>query len=199
MLLAGADPADRDRRALVPVKHSLAPDAGAIGYRIVTATIPCGIETARIEWTGQTDLTAATILAPEPAAGHEDPAPRLAEATEWLREALAKGLRPARQLLAEARKDGISERTLDRAKASMRVQAMRIPGGGWGWALPDQSATGDGNMGANHGTQVGGGGHVDSPFIAPHKPERPCGMTAAATDGSHGTIVPFRRKGGGDL
>jgi len=121
VLLAGADPADPARRALVALKHSRAAEPPAIGYAIETATIAAGIETARIRWTGDTDMTAATILGAEPMPERperEDTSSRRAEG--WLRTAPAGGRRaPWDALTREGRAAGHAEHTLRRARQAL--------------------------------------------------------------------------------
>ena len=59
------------------------------------------------------------------------------EAVEWLRAKLEHGARRSSDLLKEAPKDGISERTLNRAKDSLKVSAhQKHPTiRGWVWEL----------------------------------------------------------------
>lgn len=71
----------------------------------------------------------------------ETPAPSgslIDEAKDYLQKALAKGPKPTAKLIAAAKKAGISEGTLRRAKAQLgkSVTASR-QGKGWVWALAD--------------------------------------------------------------
>lgn len=58
-----------------------------------------------------------------------------AAAIVFLRHALATGPRPAADLERQAIAQGISSRTLDRARRELGVQARRQDGH-WAWALP---------------------------------------------------------------
>ena len=63
----------------------------------------------------------------------------LGEAVDWLRDALSSGPRPSGELKKRADDDGISSRTLDRAKQKLSVTSQRAgfgEGGQWTWALP---------------------------------------------------------------
>lgn len=63
----------------------------------------------------------------------------LAEACAWLEAALADGATDASRLFELASQDGISERTLRRAKDQLGVESNRGgfgPAGGWQWSLP---------------------------------------------------------------
>jgi len=128
VLLAGCDPENPERRALVHIKSNLARTAPALGY---------SIDDQRFLWTGPSTLTAERLLA---AADREETTTVL-DARDFLLTALAAGSRPAREVLKEARAAGISERTLRRAKASTGVEAERQgshQGGDqvWCWRLP---------------------------------------------------------------
>jgi hypothetical protein len=61
----------------------------------------------------------------------------LHEACQWLKEALSTG-QPARadDLVLKADHDGISERTLRRAKALLKVTGLRDEHGKWTWCPP---------------------------------------------------------------
>jgi len=62
----------------------------------------------------------------------------MGEAKDFLSSALAQGARPAKDVEAEARQEGISERTLKRAKKELRVQSRKCGmTGAWEWSLPE--------------------------------------------------------------
>ncbi len=91
-------------------------------------------------WTGESQLTASTMLAPE--LNGEEKGAR-ADAKEFLLSALAQGPRPAKDVTAEAGQEGISERTLRRAKRNLSVRSSHKPemNGGWEWSLPEEGQT----------------------------------------------------------
>jgi hypothetical protein len=60
----------------------------------------------------------------------------LQQAELFLAQKLTKGPRPVRELQREARADGISERTLDRAKRALGAIARKEKSG-WTWLLPN--------------------------------------------------------------
>lgn len=125
VLLAARDPEHDNRRAVVHLKSSCAPEGGSIGYLI---------EAGRLQWTGKSDLTAAAANAPE---ADDEERSAIADAVDYLRAALAEGSRAAKQLQRDAREAGISERTLWRAKRALGVRARRQVGGGaWVWDPP---------------------------------------------------------------
>jgi len=122
ILRVGRLPEAATAYAMVHVKNNLGPRGPALEYRLdPDAERP-------LTWVG---------------IRREDPAPRdvglLERAVRWLRTVLADGPKPARAVLGRARDDGISERTLRRAKAVLGVVSVKGKGG-WAWKLPDSPA-----------------------------------------------------------
>ena len=68
--------------------------------------------------------------------GHSSSAKR--EAREFLQEALREGPVLQQEVIADAKANGISQRTLRRAKDDLKVQSYkaRTVNGGWMWELP---------------------------------------------------------------
>src|SRR5205085_7166209 len=129
VLLAGQDPDDPTKRAIVQTKNNLAPVGEAVGFKL---------EGGQFYWTGASTLTAGRILAHP--SDEEERAP-LSEAKEFLRASLSDGVRDSTELKAEARQAGISERTLFRAKKELKIKAEKTgtPGSDgqkWIWKLP---------------------------------------------------------------
>jgi putative DNA primase/helicase len=62
-------------------------------------------------------------------------------ATQFLRDLLRDGPVPSKQVEADAKANGITQRTLWRAKADMGIAAARLPGqrGAWFWSLPGEA------------------------------------------------------------
>ncbi len=139
VLLAGADPQEPSRRAIVAVKHSLAAEPDAIGYALVPSVVYADprtpIDTVRVTWTGACDLTAAAILAPEPTPDREDTA--AGRADDWLRAALAGGRKATWDALTrDARSAGHREITLRRARKALGCRRDYVGRGECVWSLP---------------------------------------------------------------
>jgi hypothetical protein len=120
---------DPGEHALLHIKSNVSVLGVAIGYRVDE----CGFS-----WTGESRLTAADLLAAE-SAGDERAADE--EARTFLRELLADGPMAARKVLEEARKVGISEITLRRAKAREGMEAKKVgfqDGAKWLWSTPSK-------------------------------------------------------------
>jgi hypothetical protein len=130
VLLAGANPEDQRRRAVVQTKNNLDALGDALGYKIEGKTF---------YWTGKSDLTAERLLA---APAGEEVLGERAEATEFLQAALADGSRPAKDIKQEASQLGLSEQMLRTARRRLGVRSHKEGGrfGSkkqlWVWELP---------------------------------------------------------------
>jgi 5S rRNA maturation endonuclease (ribonuclease M5) len=132
MLLVGADPDEKNKRAIVQTKNNLAPLGEAIGYTI---------EDGKFFWTGTSDLTAGRILT---LSSDEEERGTIAEAVDFLRTALMDGGRDNKAIKEEAKQAGISEVTLRRAKERLKVKAKKVGAPGshyqrWVWELPEDA------------------------------------------------------------
>ncbi|GAG35008.1 unnamed protein product, partial [marine sediment metagenome] len=124
-----------ERRFLLPIKNNLGNDKDGLAYRL--AAEDGGIPA--VAWEPEPICVPADeALGPlVPNKPGPDPQER-SEATDWLREALTDSPRPAKELFVEAKKDGISEGTLKRAKRELDVKAEKPSWqGGWVWRLPE--------------------------------------------------------------
>lgn len=126
VLLAGRNPSNPSERAIVHTKSSLAAEAPALGYEITDGGL---------RWTGTSTLTAAQLLGAEQS---EDERGAVAEAEDFLREALAAGPRPSSEVANQARTLGLSERSLQRARQALGVRSYKSFGGKF---VLDMSAT----------------------------------------------------------
>jgi len=133
-LIAAADPDDEEgrRRILAPVKVNIAAMPPALAYQLVPDDLHgC----ARVQWLGGSDQTASGLLG-DPAAAEERT--ERDEAAEWLTGWLTDrdGESTAAEAFRAARADGISERTLKRARARAGVTSQRQGfAGGSVWRL----------------------------------------------------------------
>ena len=114
-LIVGHDPRDPAVGLLAVTKTNLAAVPDPLAFRLT----PHG-NSVVVDWRGPVAAGANDALRlPERAE-----TPGVVKATLWLIEALANGPRHAAELLAAAKSDGISERTLDRAKRSLKVDVL---------------------------------------------------------------------------
>jgi putative DNA primase/helicase len=136
------DPEDHTLKLFVKAKNNLAPEkitALKYGFGVNTnvghdAKLNLDISAPYIMWMAQTDIAANDAMAA--ADGHSSSTKR--EAREFLQEALREGPVLQQEVIADAKANGISQRTLRRAKDDLKVQAYkaRTANGGWMWGLP---------------------------------------------------------------
>lgn len=134
VLLVAPDRNDPNLRILASVKSNLSAPPPSLSYRLVADG-----DVVRVQWEGVVDVTAAALLASH---GTDDEAGGLAGAEAFLREMLAEGPAPSKDVFAQARQAGISEITVKRAKAALGAKAHKAGGrfGGdpsWYWELPE--------------------------------------------------------------
>ncbi len=134
VLLVASDKDDptRERRIMARVKGNLSEPPKALAYRTEKADNGSVV----IKWDGEVDQDPDELLRPPT----EDEQPsKIGEAVDWLASTLAGGPVEAKQVRNRAHKDGIKDRTLDRAKQRLKVVAEKeegIPNGRWMWSLP---------------------------------------------------------------
>ncbi|MFO0809601.1 MAG: AAA family ATPase [Gemmataceae bacterium] len=131
-MLIARHPNDRDRRVLAMVKCNLGKEPQSLAFRLTPS--PRDPDGTAVAWEGPVDLLANDLVGDV----QDVLSPR-----EWLKEALAIGPRLATELATEAAAAGISERTLNRAKAALGVAAKNRRGSdgkqAWWWLPPGQT------------------------------------------------------------
>ncbi len=126
-----ADPEDTEKRIMLRIKGNLSLDPGGLAYRIkVDSGLP------RIAWEpGAVNLQADDVMGG--LESREDTSERQ-EAAQWLREFLADGPKPVREVQKQADKAGFSWATVRRAKATMGLCKKQTGfHGGWQWSLSE--------------------------------------------------------------
>ncbi len=123
------DPDDTDRRLLLPVKNNLAAAPG-LAYRIESASNGSGY----CVWEeGSVDISIHEV---ESEGGSEDRS-AIDEAQAWLLSFLSEGPVKASEAKRKASSDGISEKTLKRAKKALEIIAEQKDRCWW-WRLPEK-------------------------------------------------------------
>lgn len=127
---------DGDRIILHSVKNNLGPKAPGKGFRIATKEITNYITAPYVQWDDQpVDETADQAMAAAAAARRGGST--LSDAMDFLRDILAYGPVPAAEITKAAKANVISERTLDRAKKTLRIISEKDEfQGEWKWRLP---------------------------------------------------------------
>lgn len=110
VLLLGHNEEDINDRAMVHVKGNYAPLGDTRGFSLIGG----------FHWTGKSDLTPSDLLS----SGRKSEKTDIA--MEFLRETLGDIPRLAKDLIADGEERGISQRTLEKAKAKLHIQSVRI-------------------------------------------------------------------------
>jgi putative DNA primase/helicase len=120
--LVGIDRDHPKRRLMLPSKNNLAEMEGAgMAYTI---------ELGRVVWEQE-----PVVLAADDMLNDEHDASAIDEAAGWLQLVLEAGPQLASTVIRDARHDGISEKTLRRAKRSLEVVSEQLDRQ-WIWRLP---------------------------------------------------------------
>jgi hypothetical protein len=134
-LLIAKHPEDDRRRVLASIKSNLAAPAPSLVFGLESTEAGA----VRVDWKGESNLNAEALLSAP--TDHEERS-ALSEAQDFLREVLADGPLPSKDVEDEGRGAGIAKRTLDRARQSLGVtserkgEAGKRGGGTWYWTLP---------------------------------------------------------------
>jgi putative DNA primase/helicase len=138
------DPDDKNSKLFVKAKNNLARDTKALRYGVSVKTVGhdprlnVDIEAPFIIWHPQhVEITANEAM--QAATGQT--AKR--EAREFLLDRLEAGPMNSDDIIAEAKQEGIAEKTLRRAKKDLGIKSRRRGGtdGTWFWELPPKKAT----------------------------------------------------------
>jgi hypothetical protein len=137
-LLLAPDPDDPQRRILAASKGTLGQPPPSLAFRL--EPVP-HLGVTRVAWAGASPFTAAALL--QAATASPETRSALAAARAWLRDALASGPRPAKELETEARTLGIATRTYHEARKAEGAIARKeqTANGRWLVTLPSSSSS----------------------------------------------------------
>lgn len=175
VLVWGPDPADPEgdrgtMKALTRAKGNLTRSTASATFSIVECVVSHDVMAPALVRGDDRDISADDVVS------DAETRSALDEAAEWLRDVLADGPLDAKDVHRRARDNGISERTLKRAKRSAGVvsESSRAETGisGWRWSIKDVGPLGTvgplGPLGkgakeANgaNNSKVDGNGHVE--------------------------------------
>ena len=140
VLVWGPDPQDPEgdhgsTKALTRAKGNLARAQDSATFSIVEKPVNGSIKAPALERGADRHISADDVVADRETRTAQD------EAVAWLRALLEEGPVPAKEATRKAREDGISERTLRRARKAARVRTEQDRGengiSGWLWRLDD--------------------------------------------------------------
>jgi hypothetical protein len=133
--LFGEDPDNENDFLMLCGKLNLARKPEALRYGIVEQDVTIegqSTKVSRVEWKGTSKVDAERVIGVFAA---RDRAGKVDEACKWLEQFLA-GDKPAREAHEAAKQQGISPRTLKRAKAKLGVESEKTEEG-WVWHRPE--------------------------------------------------------------
>ena len=136
VLAVGQDPNVPGRRLLVPIKNNLGPEAPALAFRIGEDGLV---------WEAEPIAGSADALLAQDEAPTRSESKEREHAARFLRELLYEGPVASKQVEADAKANGIAQRTLWRAKADLGIVAERSKSqdgrpAAWFWMLPTDRA-----------------------------------------------------------
>jgi putative DNA primase/helicase len=141
------DDSENDRRLFVKAKNNLAPDTKALSYGVNAVDVGNDEKTGKAIWAPRVvwglehvEITATQAMEAE-IAGKTSTNPR-ATAKIFLADMLENGPVAKQEIDEAAEANGISTRTLMRAKAELNIVAKKVGmQGGWTWQLPELQAS----------------------------------------------------------
>lgn len=134
-VLVAAKEEESDLRVLARAKSNIATDSGGCSYVIEQCTVGAGIPATRVLWGDKIEGSAREILGQIETQPSEEANER-EEAEQFLINLLANGPVPTRQVKADANGAGFAWRTVERAKKTLGVEAVKIGmKEGWVWRL----------------------------------------------------------------
>lgn len=122
VLVVGRIKDDPTLRVVCPAKSSLAPEGGAVAFRLDPEQ--------GFQWAGPYDISVDELLSGS-SRGH-----KLREAQSFLKEVLADGPLPQTEIETAAQQVGIRPKTLRNARYELGVTSTKISKQ-WVWALPE--------------------------------------------------------------
>jgi putative DNA primase/helicase len=132
ILQVGKDPERADVRVLAHVASNYGPECPSLAYRIAGVQTKRA-DTSKVEWIGETDLTAEDLGHASQGPGR--PATERTDAELWLQDVLEGGPVPVTWLRKQAESDGLSWRMVENAKRNLGIVAERRKDH-WVWRLP---------------------------------------------------------------
>jgi hypothetical protein len=176
-----ADPDDVSRRFLGGIKSNLARTPTTLAFRVVSSDPLDDEAPPRVNWEPSPAVGVDVEALMTASRDRDEPGERQ-DADVFLHELLAAGPVASKDIFRAAKANGISRRTLFRAKKRLGVPARRTgglaAGGEWQWSLPAKSAAVSPAKGVSHAhvaplgqpTAIFGKSAADFPYEC-HSPE----------------------------
>jgi len=144
LVMVTAKPVEQGgHRRLVRAKSNIGPDGNGFEYNLLQLSLEgaSGIFGQAVAWGRVLEGTARELLAAVETEENEAEAPARADAERWLVALLDNGPVDAKEIARLAKTTDRSMRTVERAKARLGIESIKIAlTGGWSWALPRDAA-----------------------------------------------------------
>ncbi|MEO5859001.1 MAG: AAA family ATPase [Pyrinomonadaceae bacterium] len=130
-LMVGHHAEDKSKRGIAQHKLNIAAESNTVyGFEIDAD--------GTFNWTGESDLSISGMLAHKANESNEDRS-AIADAIRFLKVQVGNGSKLMADIVADANGEGISKRTLDRAKQRLGIKSTKQGYGQWYWELSNAS------------------------------------------------------------
>ena len=134
-------------RLFARAKCNLGPDGGGFCYSLEQVKVPNapGVIASRVLWGDPVEGEARALLAAAEVENDAEARSMTDEATDWLRQYLEGGAVPADDATREARKLGLSDKAIRKARKRLGVKSRKAGmRSGWEWVLPGHAKASEG-------------------------------------------------------
>ena len=140
---------DAGPRLFARAKSNLGPDGGGFHYALEQVHVPtkgnADAIASRVLWGARVEGKARVLLAAAETEPDSDVRSMTDEAADWLRALLDGGAMPADEAIREARKLGLTDKAIRKARERLGVTSRKAGmRGGWEWALPGHAKVPEG-------------------------------------------------------
>lgn len=127
------DEEDPNKKYLIRAKANICRDGGGFEYQLEQKDIRNGISASYVKWGNAVEGTAKSLLAEVEGTKKEKQAygNEVDHAKEFIISTLANGPMLSKDFVEMAEANGISERTLKRARSQLKTTAVKLPSGQW--------------------------------------------------------------------
>jgi len=129
------DEHDPETRLMLPMKNNLVSDVSGLSFKLHTyaeGSIPC------LSWSQEPVNVSLDDVLEKQSSGRKGEF-KTDKAVEWLRSELKNGKRPSKELLADGREHGFTERPMRNAAKRLNIEPAKDDFNGiWYWELPSE-------------------------------------------------------------
>ena len=134
--LVSKDPEDEERRLFLKIKNNLSNYSGGISFTVESHKLPNGIEISKVVWGDEpVTITADEVLSYYNQTEFQH---KKESRKKWLKEFLADGTKNVKEVMEEAKKQGLSKKQLRTLRKKMGIESNKPSfKGGWEISSPD--------------------------------------------------------------